>query len=66
MTGRVVSPLDRSRAPDPDRVRSFDFPPVVASSLPNGLRLKMARMTRAPLVTVTVVLDAGEALLPFQ
>jgi zinc protease len=64
MTGQVVPPLDRSKAPEAGSVRSFDFPPVVASTLPNGLGLKMARMTRVPLVTVTVVLDAGEALLP--
>jgi zinc protease len=64
MTGHVVPPLDRSQAPGSGSVRSFDFPPVVASSLPNGLDLKMARMTRVPLVTVRVALDAGEALLP--
>ncbi len=63
MTGRMVPPLDRSRVPESGSVRSFDFPPVLSSSLPNGLVLKMARMTRVPLVTVTVVLDAGEALL---
>ena len=64
MTGQVVSPLNRSNAPMSGSARSFDFPPVLASSLPNGLELKMARMTRVPLVTVTVVLDAGEVLLP--
>jgi len=64
MTGQVVPPLDRSNVPESGSVRSFDFPPVLSSVLPNGLGLKMARMTRVPLVTVTVVLDAGEALLP--
>ncbi|MFH1766270.1 MAG: pitrilysin family protein [Gemmatimonadota bacterium] len=63
MTDQVVPPLDRSRVPESGSVRSFDFPPVLSSSLSNGLVLKMARMTRVPLVTVTVVLDAGEALL---
>ena len=64
MTGQAVPPLDRSQAPGSGSVRSFDFPPVVSSPLPNGLGLKMARMSRVPLVTVTVTLDAGESLLP--
>ncbi len=64
MTGPAVPLLDRSNAPESGSVRSFDFPPVLTSDLPNGLELKIARMTRVPLVTVTVALDAGEALLP--
>lgn len=64
MMGQAVPPLDRSNAPESGSVRSFDFPQVLTSDLPNGLELKIARMTRVPLVTVTVALDAGEALLP--
>jgi len=64
MTGQAVPPLDRSKTPVPGSVRSFDFPGVINSSLTNGLNLRMARMTRVPLVTVTVALDAGESLLP--
>jgi zinc protease len=60
----VSSPLDRSVAPPPGAVRSFEFPPVVSSSLPNGIGLRVALMDRLPLVTVSVVLDAGEAHLP--
>lgn len=56
--------LDRSEAPAPGSVRPFEFPPVVSSSLPNGIGLRVALMRRLPLVTVSVVLDAGEALLP--
>ncbi len=63
MTKPVYHTLDRSEAPTPGKVRSFDFPDVDSSQLPNGLKLRIARMTRAPLVTVGVVLDAGEALL---
>jgi zinc protease len=55
--------LDRSKAPIPGPVRSFDFPPVTSEALPNGLELRVARMARLPLVTVNVVLNAGEALL---
>ncbi|MBT8397155.1 MAG: insulinase family protein [Gemmatimonadetes bacterium] len=64
MTGRDVSPLDRSRPPEAGSVRSFEFPPILPSDLPNGLQVRIARMTRAPLVTMSVVMDAGEAVLP--
>ena len=64
MTGQAASPLDRSNPPRPGSVRSFDFPDVTSSSLPNGLELKIAQMTRVPLVTVSLVMDAGEGLLP--
>ena len=63
MTGHAVPPLDRSLSPQPGPVRSFDFPPVISSTLSNGLTLRMARMTRVPLVSVSVVLDAGESAL---
>lgn len=53
----------RSHPPQPGAVRPFDFPPVVSSTLPNGLGLRVARMGNLPLVTVSVVLDSGEALL---
>jgi zinc protease len=53
-------------APQPGDVRPFEFPAVESSSLPNGIALKMARMDRVPLVTVSVVMDAGEALLPHE
>jgi zinc protease len=58
-----ISP-HRSAAPLPGPVRPFEFPPVVSSSLPNGIGVRVARMSRFPLVTVSVVLDAAEALLP--
>ncbi len=64
MTGRDVSPVDRSSPPESGSVRSFDFPPILSSDLANGLGLRIARMTRAPLVTMAVVMDAGEAALP--
>jgi predicted Zn-dependent peptidase len=37
---------------------------VISAELPGGLSLRVARMGRLPLVTVGVVVDAGEALLP--
>ena len=41
MTGQAASPLDRSNPPRSGSVRSFDFPDVSSSSLPNGLELKI-------------------------
>lgn len=69
MKGPAVSPPNRpdppnrSDPPKPAPVRSFDFPAVASSCLPNGMALKIARMARFPLVSMTVVLDAGEAVL---
>jgi predicted Zn-dependent peptidase len=63
MTLPAAPEFDRSRVPAPGPVRSFDFPPVRSTSLSNGLALRIAKVPRLPLVTVTVVLDAGEALL---
>lgn len=64
MTGPTASSLDRSAPPNSGVVRPFDFPPVESSHLPNGLGLKIARMSRIPLVTLVVTMDAGESLLP--
>ncbi len=44
-------------------IRSFDFPPVHAEELDNGLRIRSVQVGRLPLVTAMLVLDAGEGLL---
>jgi zinc protease len=49
--------------PEPGSVRPFDFPEVVSSVLPNGMEIRFARMGPLPLVTVMLVLDAGESRL---
>ena len=64
MTNPDPRALDRAKVPAPGPVRSFDFPSVTSSFLPNGLGLRIARMSRLPLVTLTLVVDAGESLLP--
>jgi zinc protease len=56
--------LDRSQVPEAGPVRPFDFPEVATQDLPSGLAFRVARSTRFPLVTVSLLLDAGEALLP--
>lgn len=53
----------RADVPSSGPVRSFDFPPVHARSLDNGLRIRSVQLVRLPVVTVLVVLDAGEGLL---
>ena len=51
---------DRSEAPLPGPIRGFDFPPVSASKLDNGLDLRIVRLSRFPVVTAALILDAGE------
>lgn len=64
MTAGIPLAVDRSRPPEAGPVRPFDFPEVAVVPLPNGLDLRVARMTRVPLVTVNVVLKGGESVLP--
>jgi len=61
MTGAARTHLDRSRPPQAGTVRPFDFPDVISTTLGNGLDLRIAQMTEVPLVTITVVLEGGEA-----
>ncbi len=49
--------------PPAGSVRSFDFPPVHADALDNGLRIRSVQVGRLPIVTAMLVLDAGEGLL---
>ena len=53
----------RSVVPPAGPVRSFDFPPVHADVLDNGLRIRSVKVGRLPIVTAMLVLDAGEGLL---
>ncbi len=58
-----MSALDRSRAPEPGPIRPFDFPDVERTALPNGLDLRVARMSRLPVVSVNLFMRAGESEL---
>ena len=58
-----MSASSRSVVPPAGPVRSFDFPPVQAEALDNGLRIRSVQVGRLPVVTAMVVLDAGEGLL---
>lgn len=63
MTGSDALLPHRSSPPSPGVIKAFDFPPVEATTLDNGLEVKVARLTRVPLVTLSVVLSSGEALV---
>ena len=54
-----MSPLARAQAPAPGRLRPFEFPPVTREELPNGLALLHARHGDLPLVTLSLVVEAG-------
>jgi len=54
---------DRTRAPGPGTIRTFDFPSVDARRLGNGLDIRVARMSRLPLVAVHLVFVGGETPL---
>ena len=58
-----MSGSSRSVAPSTGLIRSFDFPPVDADVLDNGLRIRSVQVGRLPIVTAMLVLDAGEAQL---
>jgi len=58
-----VSHAQRSEAPTPGAIRRFDFPPVETDRLDNGLRMRSVLAHRLPIVTVSLVLDAGESSL---
>lgn len=51
------------RPPDAGRIRPFHFPDVVGRELEIGLALRLARLPRLPVVSVTAVLNAGESWL---
>lgn len=59
-----MSALDRSERPGSGPIRHFDFPEVDRRTLPNGLDLRVARISRLPVVTVNLFVRAGEQALP--
>jgi len=58
-----VSAIDRNRFPEPGAIRPFEFPPVARRRISNGLDLRVARMTRLPVVSLNLYVDAGESAL---
>ena len=58
-----MSDRDRSLVPEAGPMRDFRAPSVVAEDLENGLKIKVARAPLVPVVTVSLVLEAGEDVL---
>ena len=56
--GRAV---DRSNAPPPAALRPFHFPPIHRRTLDNGVRLMVVELRALPVVTLSLVLEAGAA-----
>ena len=57
-------PFDRSSVPNPQAVRPFHLPAIATGLLGNGLDLRSMARGHVPLVSVALVLDAGEASVP--
>ena len=53
--------FDRSTPPAAGPIRPFDFPGVSSFTLPNGLAVRVARMPNLPVVSTSLVLEAGES-----
>lgn len=58
-----MSALDRTTRPGSGPVRQYDFPEVARRALPNGLDLRVARMSRLPMVSVRLFMRSGESAL---
>jgi zinc protease len=58
-----LSAVDRSRRPSSGPIRNFDFPAVDRRTLLNGLDLRVARMSRLPVVSLKLFLRGGESAL---
>lgn len=60
----MTAVLDRPSRPAPGVPRPYHFPRFERSALPNGLRLVVAPISKLPLVTITVLGDAGAVSEP--
>ena len=61
MSGQGKSYRTATSPPESGSVRPFRFPEISSQRLDSGLRIKTARLSRLPVVTTKLVLDAGEA-----
>lgn len=56
-----MSPVDRTAPPPTSAIRPFDFPEVDHRELEGGLDLRVARLSRLPVVSLNLFVRAGEA-----
>jgi zinc protease len=59
MTGTAMRGHEPSPRPSPTAPRSYHFPAFERRTLPNGMRLVVASVSKLPLVSITAVIDAG-------
>ena len=59
-----MSVLDRARPPEAGDFRELSFPAVDRRTLDTGLDLRVARVSRFPVVSAVLFVRAGEAALP--
>ncbi|MDH5589600.1 MAG: hypothetical protein OEZ37_06100, partial [Gemmatimonadota bacterium] len=55
-----MSRFDRSDPPGAGPMRVFDFPDVDVTRLATGLEVRVARLSRLPVVSVNLFMPAGE------
>ena len=56
----------RTHPPEPGAIRSFHPPEFASSTLDSGLELRMVSSSRLPVVSVRLILDAGESRLGIE
>ena len=59
MSAPAAHPSRKSQRPSPGPRRDYHFPRFVRRRLDNGLELIVATVTKLPLVSVAVIVDAG-------
>jgi len=59
MIGATISENAPTPRPTPTAPRSYHFPAFERRTLPNGVRLVVASVSKLPLVSITAVVDAG-------
>ena len=59
MTSATISENAPTPRPTPTAPRSYRFPTFERRTLPNGMRLVVASVSKLPLVSITAVVDAG-------
>jgi zinc protease len=60
----VTAPTQRVPRPLPAPPRDYRFPTFTRETLPNGLRVVVAPVRKLPLITVSMLVDAGAAADP--
>ncbi|CAN5777143.1 hypothetical protein BH23GEM8_BH23GEM8_03210 [soil metagenome] len=64
--GAASAMLDRSRAPEPGPLRPSHFPEVERVELPNGIPLLFASTPGLPVVSISVMVEAGGVREPAE